>query len=275
MNNKNDIKNVKINCRYFNDSTLKNNKINKSNNISKKRKKVVNNYNEIRNRSNYILKMNKSNKSIDKINNTNINFNSLNIENKYSYIDIKCNKTINNFHKQSFRCKDNFSNNDNSLLYSSVDERDINPIRKVKNIIIKVRNKNNSMDCKTSYHSNNEKNINLEQRENNKEENKINLNDKNSYQLISKSGFLFSFYHEKDKLKKNENIKNNFLHKARETKEILHDCMNQIQKKLSSHDNKYNQENKSIYSNKAKSIPLIFFKDSLAKYHKHYFYRAI
>ena len=249
MNNKNDINNVKINYRYFNDSTLKNNKINKSNNISKKKKKVVNNYNENRNRSNDILKMNKSNKSIDKINNTNINFNSLNIENKYSNIDIKCNKTINNFHKQSFRCKDNFSNNDNSLLYSSVDERDINPIRKVKNIIIKVRNKNNSMDCKTSYHSNNEKNINLEQRENNKEENKINLNDKNSYQLISKSGFLFSFYHEKDKLKKNENIKNNFLHKARETKEILHDCMNQIQKKLSSHDNKYNQENKSIYSN--------------------------
>ena len=61
----------------------------------------------------------------------------------------------------------NFSNNDNSLLYSSLDERDINPIRKIKNIIIKVRNKNNFMDCKTIYHSNNEKKINLEQRENN------------------------------------------------------------------------------------------------------------
>ena len=96
MNNKNDIDNVKINYRYFNDSTLKNNKINKSNNISKKKKKVVNNYNENRNRSNYILKMNKS------------NINSLNIENKYSNIDINCNKTINNFHKQSFRCKEIF-----------------------------------------------------------------------------------------------------------------------------------------------------------------------
>ena len=116
------------------------------------------------------------------------------------------------------------------------DERDKNPIRKVKNIIIKVRNKNNSMDCKSNYHSKNEKNINLEQREYNKEENIINLNNKNLYQLISKSGYLFSFYHEKDKSKKNVNIKNNYLQKTRETKEILHDCMNQIQKKLSSHD---------------------------------------
>ena len=41
MNNKNDINNVKINCRYFNNPTLKHNKINKSNNISKEKKKTI------------------------------------------------------------------------------------------------------------------------------------------------------------------------------------------------------------------------------------------
>ena len=137
-------------------------------------------------------------------------------------------------------------NKKNSLLNSSVDEKDDNPIRKVKNIIIKVRNKNNSVDCKLCHLSKIEKNDKLDQKnnkeENNKNINNISINDPNTYKLISKSGFLYSTFNDKDKTKTNESIRSSFYQKAREAKEILYDCMNQIQKKLNS-----NEKNRDIH----------------------------
>ena len=246
-NNKIDVYNAKMNLRYCYDTTLKNNKINKVNNLAKNLKKIINKKNnENRNKSKDNLKLMKSNKNI--LNNLNldkINDNNVNEEKKNSNLDLNFSKTINNFYKPS-KSKDNLSNNDISILNSSVDEKDDNPIRKVKNIIKKVRNKNNSVDCKLSHLSKNEKNDKLDQKnnkeENNKNINSISINDPNTYKLISKSGFLYSTFNDKDKTKTNENIRSSFCQKAREAKEILFDCMNQIQKKLNS-----NEKNRDIH----------------------------
>ena len=103
------------------------------------------------------------------------------------------------------------------------------------------------MDCKNTYNSNKDKKFNIEQDIHNDEENKNNSNNKNEYKIRSKSGHLFSFYRGKDKIKVNANLKNTFYHRERETKEILYDCKNQIQKKLNSSDKNNNNKN-AFYS---------------------------
>ena len=251
-NSNNDLAKNKINYRFIYDPTSKNNQLNKTNNIifrnqTKKIQIFFGNKNESRNN----FKTNKSYKDINKLIKKKIQ-NSNN--DKYSIKDIKNNKTINNFNLKSNeihhnKIKNNSSNNDISCLYLSYDEQNNNPIRKVKNIIIKVRNKNKnmSMDCKNTYNSNKDKKFNIEQDIHNDEENKNNSNNKNEYKIRSKSGYLFSFNRGKDKIKVNANLKNTFYHRERETKEILYDCMNQIQKKLNSSDKNNNNKN-AFYS---------------------------
>ena len=240
---KNDLAKSKINYRYIYEPISKNYQLNKTSNTiifrnkTKKIQILFGNKNESRNS----FKTNKSKKDINQlIKKQNQNSNN----DKNSMKDIKNKETINNFNIKSNeihhkRIKNNSSNNDISYLYLSYDEQNDNPIRKVKNIIIKVRNKNKnmSMDCKNTYNSNNEKKYKKEQDILN-EENKNNINNKNEYKIRSKSGYLFSFNMGKDKIRQNENIKNTFYHKERETKEILYDCMSQIQKKLNSSEKK-------------------------------------
>ena len=254
--NSTDIKNKKIQIenmkkdiyknknKYLYESTSKITNLDKSNNNDSKIKKNCSDSAYINRNGSYDkLKINKNSSSNNELNNFSIernkNLNNIKNENqRYSKNNIKCNKTINNFNKKSHqihmdKSKDNFSNNDiSSLFYSSYDEKEANPIRKVKNIIIKVRNKNISSDFRNSYLTNKEKENNyLNTKEIIKEENYKKRNDCN---LINKSGFLF------EKAKSKENIKINLYKKERETKEILYDCMNQIQKKLSlSEKNKF------------------------------------
>jgi len=240
LNKKNNINKNKMNSKGLYESIYKNNILNKSGTkIISNKKKVINN----RNNSLDKIKTVKSNNEIKSIILDRIKYSkNVNQENNKYLKKDKKNKTINNFNKKSNeikinKSKENFSNNDISL-FSSCDEKENNPIRKVKNIIIKVRNKNITMDC-NNCHTNNEKDskIEINKKENNK------LNAKNDYKIMSKSGYLLSFCPEKDKTKPDENIRNNFYHKERETKEILYDCMTQIQKKLNSSE-KYNKEKK-------------------------------
>ena len=226
-NYKNDISKIKTNNKYLFESIYKSKLLNKTCNKNVlKKKKTINN---IRNVSSGKIKINKSNDIknliLDRINNSN----KINNENyKCSNKDDKKNKTINNFNNKPKeihinKSKDNISNNDISL-FSNYDEKDSNPIRKVKNIIIKVKYRNMTMECKNSYYSNKEKENEINKKE----------NENNNYKKMSKSGYLFSHYNEKNKKKINENVINNLYYKERETKEILYDCMNQIQKKLNS-----------------------------------------
>ena len=109
-NNKSDINNGKISSRYCYETTLKKNKINKPNIMPKKYKKAINKgINENRNKSKDNLKMINSNKDINIFKLDKINNNSINIEKRNSNLDIKYNKTINNFHKPS-QSKENLSN---------------------------------------------------------------------------------------------------------------------------------------------------------------------
>ena len=157
--------------------------------------------------------------------------------NKIFNSDEKRNKSINNYmikelpkidkefvyHKKN-NIKKNLLNHNISLPESKIAEQDPNPVRKVKNIIIKVRNKNNSID------SNNEKNSNNKYNYDSNDNNSNNIYEYNFYKNI-----------ENDK----DNSKNNCTKnkKEREAKEILFDCMNQVHKKLNSFDKKIKPKN--------------------------------